>query len=75
MTTIIACVISFFFGSTCGLLLGGIAAASARADERAREAALAHRIGKTLLRDFHVVREDDGTEHIVPVEDSSPPAG
>ena len=75
MTTIIACVISFFFGSTCGLLLGGIAAASARADERAREAALAQRLSDRLVRDFHVVREEDGTEHIVPVEDSSPPAG
>jgi hypothetical protein len=72
VTTAIVGVISFFFGAACGLILGGIAAAAARADEWKA----------THPRDFHVVDTDEGS-HIVPTEasppsaaqDSPPPAG
>jgi hypothetical protein len=90
VTTAIVGVISFFFGAACGLILGGIAAAAARAEEHAaarrldaekalRSGAL---FGSSLVRDFHVVDTDEGS-HIVPPEasppsaaqDSPPPAG
>jgi len=75
VTTMIVGVACFFAGGMCGLLVGAIAAAAARADERAAEAAMQERLSDRLVRDFHVVRDEFGEEHIVPVEDSSPPAG
>ena len=73
MTTLIVGVACFFAGGMCGLLVGAIAAAAARADERAAE--MQERLSDRLVRDFHVVRDEFGEEQIVPVEDSSPPAG
>lgn len=61
MTTAIVAVICVFFGATCGLLLGGIAAAAARADE-------IDAIHRAYWRMYHV-----SLRHAA--EDGSPPAG
>jgi len=74
VTTLVVGVACFFAGGMCGLLVGAIAAAAARADERAAEAAMQERLSDRLVRDFHVVRDEDGTEHIVPAEVSPPTA-
>jgi len=82
MTTFLWCVACFVsFG--LGMLIASMAAASARADERAAEAAMKLRLSDRLVRDFHVVRDEDGDEHLIPIttsppdaaEDSSPSAG
>jgi len=72
VTTLLVGVACFFAGAMCGLLLGGIAAAAARADERAAE--MQERLSDRLVRDFHVVRDEFGEEHIVPTEVSPPHA-
>jgi hypothetical protein len=74
VTTILLCVGSFFAGCFCGAVLASILAAAGRADDWA-DSMVVHAAGIAhLTRDFHVVTDDEGRDHIVPTEASPPPA-
>jgi hypothetical protein len=86
VTTLLIAVACFIAGSWCGAVLAAMLAAAGRADDRAMSMCLpasdiADHLSDRLVRDFHVVTDDEGRDHIVPTEApppaerGSPPAG
>lgn len=63
---ILIIVITFMFGASFGVVLASIFAAAARAEQYTANATTVERVSDRVIRDFHILRDDLGQEHIVP---------
>jgi hypothetical protein len=87
VTTILLCVGAFFAGCFCGAVLASILAAAGQADDHIQSMCMPAATitdlatARVTVRDFDVVTDDEGRDHIVPTEApppaerGSPPAG